>query len=63
MIKQKLYRATDNLINQQFYISGKDLIIGRTPDISIKIRQSGQIIKKFKNLFNNHLNLFKTIDS
>ncbi|MFX1277450.1 MAG: hypothetical protein ACFFBP_22980 [Promethearchaeota archaeon] len=58
MIIQKLYRATDNLIDQQFYLSGKDIIIGRTPDICIKIRQSGQIIKKFKNLFNNHINLF-----
>ena len=56
-IKQ-LYEATDNLINQQFYLNGRDLVIGRTPDISIKIANSGQVIKKFKDLFNKNILLF-----
>ena len=58
MIMHQLYDATNNLINQQFYKDGHDLIIGRTPEISIKISKSGQIIRKFKDLFNNNLNLF-----
>ena len=55
---ERLYDATDNLINQQFYRKGQDLIIGRTPDIAIKISNSGQIIQKFKDLFNQNINLF-----
>jgi hypothetical protein len=58
MIMHQLYDATNNLINQQFYKDGHDLIIGRTPEISIKISKSGQVIRKFKDLFNNNLNLF-----
>jgi hypothetical protein len=55
---ERLYDATDNLINQQFYYGSQDLIIGRTAEVSIKISKSGQIIQKFKNLFNNNINLF-----
>jgi hypothetical protein len=55
---RKLYNATDNLVNQQFYEGGNDTIIGRTPKVSVKIKQSGQIIKKFKDLFNQNLNSF-----
>jgi len=55
---ERLYDATDNLINQQFYFGSQDLIIGRTAEVSIKISKSGQIIQKFKNLFNNNINLF-----
>ncbi|MFX0104662.1 MAG: hypothetical protein ACFE75_04120 [Candidatus Hodarchaeota archaeon] len=58
MILEQLYDATDNLINQQFYKDGRDVIIGRTPEVSIKISNSGQIIRKFKDLFNQNLNLF-----
>ena len=54
----QLYDATNNLINQQFYKDGHDLIIGRTPEISVKISKSGQVIRKFKDLFNNNLELF-----
>ncbi|GAH35300.1 unnamed protein product [marine sediment metagenome] len=52
MILEQLYDATNNLINQQFYKDGQDIIIGRTPEISVKISNSGQIIRKFKDLFN-----------
>ena len=52
-----MHEGTDNLINQQFY-NGKDIIIGRTPEVSIKISNSGQIVRKFKDLFNQNLNLF-----
>jgi len=55
---QKLYNATDNLIEQQFYIQGSDRIIGRTPDVSIKIRNSGLVVKKFKDLFLKNLKFF-----
>ena len=55
---ERLYDATDNLINQQFYHGGQDLIIGRNAEVSVKISNSGQIIQKFKNLFNNNINLF-----
>lgn len=55
---ESLYDATDNLINQQFYKGGHDIIIGRTPEISLKISNSGQIIRKFKDLFNQNLDLF-----
>ncbi|MFX1569756.1 MAG: hypothetical protein ACFFCV_15460 [Promethearchaeota archaeon] len=55
---KQLYNATDNLINQQFYAGGQDLIIGRTPEVSLKISNSGQIIRKFKDLFNQNLKLF-----
>ncbi len=55
---QRLYEATDNLVNQQFYREGRDLIIGRTPEVSVKIRASGQIIHKFKSMFNENLDLF-----
>ena len=55
---KKLYNATDNLIEQQFYLHGTDTIIGRTPEISIKIKNSGLIVKRFKDLFNNNLMYF-----
>ncbi|MFW9900456.1 MAG: hypothetical protein ACFFDY_04115 [Candidatus Thorarchaeota archaeon] len=55
---KQLYNATDNLINQQFYAGGQDIIIGRTPEVSLKISNSGQIIRKFKDLFNENLELF-----
>lgn len=55
---KRLYNATDNLIEQQFYIQGSDRITGRTPDVSIKIRNSGLIVKKFKNLFLKNLEYF-----
>jgi len=58
MVLEKLYNATDNLINQQFYQEGADIIIGRTPEVSLKISKSGQIIRKFKDLFNHNLDLF-----
>jgi hypothetical protein len=35
---KRLFKVTDNLIKQQFYLSGSDTIIGRTPEISIKIK-------------------------
>jgi len=46
------------LIEQQFYIQGSDRITGRTPDVSIKIRNSGLIVKKFKDLFLKNLKFF-----
>lgn len=55
---ERLKEATDNLINQQFYNGGDDTLIGRTPEVSVKIRNSGQIIQKFKTLFNSNLELF-----
>jgi len=55
---ERLYDATDNLINQQFYLGGQDLIIGRNAEVSIKISNSGQIIQKFKDLFNKNIHLF-----
>ncbi|MFX0022871.1 MAG: hypothetical protein ACFE9S_11140 [Candidatus Hermodarchaeota archaeon] len=55
---ERLYQSTDNLVNQQFYKDGRDIIIGRTPEISLKISNSGQIIRKFKDLFNENLDLF-----
>ena len=55
---KQLYNATDNLINQQFYAGGQDIIIGRTSEVSLKISNSGQIIRKFKDLFNENLELF-----
>ena len=58
MILEQLHDATNNLINQQFYKDGHDIIIGRTPEVFIKISKSGQIIRKFKNLFNQNLPLF-----
>lgn len=58
MILEQLYDATNNLINQQFYKDGQDIIIGRTPEVSVKISNSGQIIRKFKDLFNSNLHLF-----
>lgn len=56
--KKRLIDATSNLVCQQFYKDGQDLIIGRTPDVKVKISKSGQIVKKFKNLFNENLNYF-----
>jgi len=56
--KRKLFDATDNLVSQQFYKDGQDIIIGRTPDVKVKISKSGQIIKKFKDLFNENLKYF-----
>ncbi len=58
MIMNQLLEATSNLIEQQFKVPGKDIIIGRTPEVSVKISNSGQIIKKFKDLFNSNLQLF-----
>jgi hypothetical protein len=58
MILEQLYAATNNLINQQFYKDGFDIIIGRTPEVSVKISNSGQIIRKFKDLFNSNMHLF-----
>jgi len=55
---KRLHNVTDNLIKQQFYLSGSDTIIGRTPEISIKIKNSGLIIKRFKDLFNDNIQLF-----
>ena len=55
---KELYNATDNLIEQQFYLRGTDTIIGRTPEISMKIKNSGLIVKRFKNLFNDNLMYF-----
>jgi len=46
------------LVNQQFYKEGRDLIIGRTPEVFVKISNSGQIVRKFKDLFNQNLDLF-----
>ncbi len=46
------------MIEQQFYIQGSDRIIGRTPDVSIKIRNSGLVVKKFKDLFLKNLKFF-----
>jgi len=57
-VLESLYNATDNLINQQFYKAGRDIIIGRTPEVSLKISNSGQIIRKFKNIFNENLQIF-----
>jgi hypothetical protein len=58
MIMNQLLEATSNLIEQQFKIPGRDIIIGRTPEVSVKISNSGQVVKKFKNLFNSNLQLF-----
>lgn len=58
MVLESLYVATDNLVSQQFYKDGHDIITGRTPEVSLKINNSGQIVRKFKNLFNENLNLF-----
>ncbi|MHA2180681.1 MAG: hypothetical protein ACXAAH_04575 [Promethearchaeota archaeon] len=54
----QLVEATNNLIEQQFKIPGRDIIIGRTPEVSVKISNSGQVIKKFKDIFNSNLQLF-----
>ncbi|MHA2037286.1 MAG: hypothetical protein ACW972_09710 [Promethearchaeota archaeon] len=54
----QLLEATSNLIEQQFKIPGRDIIIGRTPEVSVKISNSGQVVKKFKDLFNSNLQLF-----
>lgn len=58
MIMNQLLEATSNLIDQQFYKDGTDIIIGRTPEVSLKISNSGQIVRKFKDLFNQNLDLF-----
>ncbi len=58
MVLESLYVATDNLVSQQFYKDGHDIITGRTPEVFLKINNSGQIVRKFKNLFNENLNLF-----
>jgi hypothetical protein len=55
--KLKLQDITDTLIDQQFYQQG-DIITGRTPTIKVKISKSGQVVKKFKDLFNQNLNFF-----
>ena len=46
------------MIDQQFYKHGTDIIIGRTPEIAIKIKHSGLVIRKFKELFNDNLDFF-----
>lgn len=46
------------MVHQQFYLDGRDIIIGRTPEIQVKIQYSGQIISKFKDLFNENIDLF-----
>ncbi len=56
--KKKLVDATSNLVHQQFYKEGQDIILGRTPDVKVKISKSGQIIKKFEDLFNDNLHYF-----
>ncbi|TFG16250.1 MAG: hypothetical protein EU531_07105 [Promethearchaeota archaeon] len=58
MNMKRLLIATDNLIEQQFYIKGADKIIGRTPEISVRIKNSGLVIKRFKTLFYENLHLF-----
>lgn len=55
---EHLYDATENLVNQQFYKGSHDIIIGRSADVSVKIRSSGQIIKKFKTIFNQNMEIF-----
>jgi hypothetical protein len=50
--------ATDNLIEQQFYKHGTDTIIGRTPEIAIKIKNSGLVIRKYKDLFKRNSKYF-----
>ena len=56
--KKSLIDATSNLISQQFYKDGHDTIMGRTPNVKLKISKSGQIVKKFKDLFNENLHYF-----
>jgi hypothetical protein len=56
--KKQLISATHNLVSQQFYKDGKDVILGRTPDVKVKISNSGQIVKKFKDMFNDNLQYF-----
>ncbi len=56
--KKLLIDATDNLVSQQFYNKGQDVIIGRTPEVHLKISKSGQVVQKFKDLFNENINLF-----
>lgn len=46
------------MVHQQFYLDGKDIIMGRTPEIQVKIQYSGQIISKFKDLLNENIDLF-----
>lgn len=58
MVMKRLLIATDNLIEQQFYKTGSDTIVGRTPDISVRIKNSGLVIKRFKKLFYENLHLF-----
>jgi hypothetical protein len=58
MDMKRLLIATDNLIEQQFYKNGSDTIIGRTPEISVRIKNSGLVIKKFKALFYKNIHLF-----
>lgn len=53
-----LNNATDHLVHQQFYLDGRDIIIGRTPEIQVKVQYSGQIISKFKDLFIENIELF-----
>ena len=53
-----LYNATDNLIEQQFYLDGQDTITGRTHDVCLHIKNSGIIIRKFKDLFNQNIDKF-----
>ena len=39
-------------------MTGRDVILGRTPDISLKIRNSGKVIGRFKKLFLKSIPLF-----
>ena len=55
---KRLVIATDNLIEQQFYKAGTDTILGRTPEISVRIKNSGLVIKRFKALFYKNIHLF-----
>ncbi|MBD3255747.1 MAG: hypothetical protein GF383_11690 [Candidatus Lokiarchaeota archaeon] len=56
--RERLHLATNCLVEQQFYKVGRDIIVGRTPSVSVKISKSGQIVKKFKDLFLDNLDFF-----
>ncbi len=58
MDMKRLFITTDNLIEQQFYKTGSDTILGRTPEVSVRIKNSGLVIKRFKALFYNNIHLF-----
>jgi hypothetical protein len=58
MVMKRLLIATDNLIEQQFYKKGSDTVVGRTPEVSVRIKNSGLVIKRFKELFYENLHFF-----